>query len=141
MCAIDALGIAAMLARPVTISSAEPGTGNPITVTVPASGARAVWEPARTVVLDGEQARCGSAADAVVPSAAADTCCGVINFFTSRKSARAWAAAHPEVTGRTLSQKNALAIGIEIFGHLLRAGTPVWAGQSPRSARRHRRRP
>ena len=29
MCAIDALGISAMLGRPVTITAAEPGTGRP----------------------------------------------------------------------------------------------------------------
>lgn len=125
MCAIDALGIAAMLATPVTISSAEPGTGSPITVTVPAAAGRAVWEPAGTVVFNGEQTNCGcaSAPDATVPSVAADVCCGVINFFTSRKSVAAWAAAHPQVTGRTLSQKNALATGIQIFGPLLHTET------------------
>jgi alkylmercury lyase-like protein len=55
-----------------------------------------------------------------VPSVA-DARCGVINFFTSRRSATAWAAAHPEVTGQTLNQEQALAAGIEIFGSLLRA--------------------
>jgi hypothetical protein len=121
MCAVDALGIAAMLGTPVTISSAEPGTGTLITVTVPASGASAVWEPSGTVVFSGQQTGCGSGSSpgAVMPSVAADTCCGVINFFTSRKSARAWAAARPQVTGRTLSQEDALAIGIQTFGHLL----------------------
>jgi hypothetical protein len=123
MCAVDALGIAAMLGTPVTISSAEPGTGTLITVTVPASGVRAVWEPSGTVVFDGEPASCGPAPDTVVPSVAADACCGVINFFTSRTRARAWAAMRPEVSGRTLSQEDALAIGIQTFGHLLRTGT------------------
>lgn len=120
MCAVDALGIAAMLGTPVTITSAEPGTGLPIAVTVPASGASAVWEPAGAVVFNGERTGCSSAPDAVVPSVAADACCAAMNFFTTRNSARAWAAAHPEVTGRTLSQQKALAIGIQIFGHLLR---------------------
>jgi Alkylmercury lyase len=122
MCAVDALGIAAMLATPVTISSADPGTGTLITVAVPASGASAVWEPSGTVVFIGELASCGPAPDTVVPSVAADTCCGVINFFTGRTSARAWAAGRPEVTGRTLSQEDALAIGIQTFGHLLCTG-------------------
>ena len=107
MCAVDSLGITPMLGTTVTISSAEPGTGTLITITVPASGMSAVWEPSGTIVFDGELASCGPAPDAVVPSVAADTCCGAINFFTSRKSARAWAAAHPEVTGRTLSQEDA----------------------------------
>ncbi|HEU5421168.1 MAG TPA: alkylmercury lyase family protein [Streptosporangiaceae bacterium] len=123
MCAIDALGIAAMTDRAVTICSAEPGTGVPVTVTVQAGGDRAVWDPGDAVVYEGEQHSSGSCAppDAVVPSVAADACCGFINFFASRGSAAAWAAAHPEVTGRTLSQKEALAAGNRIFGSLLRA--------------------
>jgi Alkylmercury lyase len=36
MCAIDALGMSAMLGRPVAITAAEPDTGRPITVTVSA---------------------------------------------------------------------------------------------------------
>jgi Alkylmercury lyase len=123
MCAIDALGIAAMTGQPVTIRSAEPDTGIPVTVAVPAGRGRAVWEPGDAVVYDGQQDACGTcpAPGAAVPSVAADACCGVINFFTSRRSATAWAAAHPEVTGQVLAQKKALAAGIEIFGSLLRA--------------------
>jgi len=48
-------------------------------------------------------------------------CAAALNFFTSRASAAAWAAAHPEVTRQTLSQEQALAAGIQIFGPLLRA--------------------
>ncbi|HMH94117.1 MAG TPA: organomercurial lyase [Streptosporangiaceae bacterium] len=105
MCAIDALGIAAMLGRPVTISSAEPGTGRPITVTVPAGGGPAVWEPAGAVVYAGQQSSCGTCAESVapVPPAAADVCCGFISFFTTAASATAWASAHPEITGQTLT--------------------------------------
>ena len=43
MCAIDALGIAAMLRRAVTIHSTEPDTGKPITVTVHKRGS--AWSP------------------------------------------------------------------------------------------------
>ncbi|HET9968291.1 MAG TPA: alkylmercury lyase family protein [Streptosporangiaceae bacterium] len=123
MCAIDALGIAAMTGRPVTIRSAEPDTGDPVTVTVPPGRGRAAWQPRSTVVYNGQQDACGTCAapGAVVPSVAADACCGVINFFTSRASAAAWAALHPEVSGQVLAQKKALAAGIEIFGPLLRA--------------------
>jgi alkylmercury lyase-like protein len=122
MCAIDALGIAAMTGRPVTIRSAEPGTGNPVTVAVPPGKGRAAWQPRDAVVYDGQQDRAtGTAPDAIVPSVAADVSCGFINFFTSRASAAAWAATHPEVTGQTLSQEKALAAGIQIFGPLLRA--------------------
>jgi hypothetical protein len=123
MCAIDALGIAAMIGRSVRISSAEPGTGDPIIVTVPARGA-AVWEPAGTVVFAGRQTtyRTCPEPDASVPSVAADVCCGYINFFTTAASATAWASAHPDVTGQTLSQKNAVKTGVQIFGPLLRTG-------------------
>ncbi|MGH3375912.1 MAG: alkylmercury lyase family protein [Actinoallomurus sp.] len=125
MCAIDALGIAAMLGKAVTIRSAEPVTGAPITVTVPAGNGRAVWEPAGAVVFVGQDDTRGCAEpdaepDAAVPSVAADVCCGHINFFTSGESAAAWAEAHPEVTGQILSQRDALETGVQIFGPLLR---------------------
>jgi Alkylmercury lyase len=49
MCAIDALGMSAMLGRPVAITAAEPGTGRAITVTV--DGSRARWAPRTAVVF------------------------------------------------------------------------------------------
>jgi hypothetical protein len=51
MCAIDALGIAAMLRTSVLIQSADPSTGELITVAV--GGSKAVWQPATTVVFVG----------------------------------------------------------------------------------------
>ena len=48
MCAIDALGISAMLGRPVTITAAEPGTSR--VVTVHADRHRARWDPQGAVV-------------------------------------------------------------------------------------------
>ncbi len=110
MCAIDALGMSAMLGRPVTISAAEPGTGRSITVVV--DGSRARWTPPTAVVF------CGAAGDAGCPSV--DRCCGYINFFTADRAARAWARSHPEVTGTILSRNEALRIGIDEFGTLLR---------------------
>jgi hypothetical protein len=61
----------------------------------------------------------GSAGDACRP--AAERSCGYINFFASRRAARAWARRHPEVTGRLLTQDGALGIGIAGFGILLQA--------------------
>ncbi|GGL55007.1 organomercurial lyase [Planomonospora parontospora] len=130
MCAIDALGIAAMLGTEVTIHSAEPGTGRAITITVPAHGQAPVWEPAAAVVFYGRQPTgcgsrpsepppCESRADAVAASVAADLCCGVINFFTSTDAAQAWAAAHPHVAGQVLAQEQAWQLGVHIFGPLL----------------------
>ena len=51
MCAIDALGISAMIGRPVTITAAEPGTGRVITVHADHDYAR--WDPPGAVVFDG----------------------------------------------------------------------------------------
>ena len=111
MCAIDALGIAAMLGTPVQITSADPATGEPVSVAVADNWA--VWEPDTAVVFAG---RTAPASDG--PSAA--TCCEYINFFTSQASAAAWASARPDITGAILSQARALETGQRIFGHLLR---------------------
>jgi hypothetical protein len=120
MCAIDALGIAAMLGKTVTISSSEPGTGAPVTVTVPAAGGAAAWQPGTAVVFYGQQeTACAPGAAAAGPPAAADTCCGAINFFTAKASAAAWAGTHPEITGKVLSQREAWQAGVSIFGPLL----------------------
>ncbi len=107
MCAIDALGIAAMLRRDVTIDSTDPHNGQPVTVTV--HNGRARWTPSSAVVVEGAitnaEGDCctpGAPAGAVQP--AAERCCGVLNFFTDPASATAWLAAHPEVTGAVLTQ-------------------------------------
>jgi len=110
MCAIDALGMARMLRSSVAIRSADPATGEAVTVTV--SGRDAVWHPATAVVFVGR-----TASDCAGPSAA--VCCEYINFFASHSAAAAWATAHPEVTGGILSQGRALEVGEQIFGKLL----------------------
>jgi hypothetical protein len=124
MCAIDALGMSAMLSRPVTITAAEPGTGRVITIRVDEDRAR--WQPRTAVVF------AGSAGDACRPSA--DRACGYINFFATARAARAWACRHPEVTGRLLTRPGALDIGIAEFGTLLqaapRAGAPTAKARS-----------
>jgi len=110
MCAIDALGISAMTGRPVVIESADPSTGEPITVNV--DGASSTWDPATAVVYVGR-----TGGDCAGPSAS--VCCGYMNFFATRAAASTWAAAHPEITGGILSQDRALQVGIGIFGQLL----------------------
>jgi hypothetical protein len=114
MCAIDALGMSAMLGRPVTITAAEPGTGH--IITVEADGARARWAPRRAVVFAGAASEPGCAS--------ADSSCGYINFFTSARAARAWARRHPEVTGTVMRRSGALRCGIAEFGTLLQAPPP-----------------
>jgi hypothetical protein len=110
MCAIDALGIAAMLGTSVLISSADPVTAEPIAVTV--DGSRSDWRPATAVVFVGRTAdQCAG------PSAA--ICCSYINFFATASGAAAWAKAHPQIDGGILSQARALEVGEQIFGQLL----------------------
>jgi hypothetical protein len=109
MCAIDALGMSAMLGHPVTITAAEPATGHPITVE--ADGSTARWAPDSAVVF------AGATDDACCPSA--DRTCGYINFFTAAQAARDWAASHPEVTGVILDQAAALHRGVTEFGEFL----------------------
>jgi alkylmercury lyase-like protein len=113
MRAIEALGIPAMLGTGVTITSAGPRTGEPVTVTVAAGGLEAAWEPATTVVFTGQHASCtpGSGPGTGPAVAAADLCCGYTSFFTSRASATAWAHAHREVTGQVLDQASAWQSG------------------------------
>jgi hypothetical protein len=110
MCAIDALGISAMTGLPVVIESADPSTGQPVTVKI--DGASSTWYPATAVVYTGHT---GNECDG--PSAS--VCCGYMNFFATRATAAAWAASHPEISGGILGQRHALQIGIGIFGQLL----------------------
>jgi hypothetical protein len=105
MCAIDALGMSAMLGLPVSISAAEPGTGRAITVAVDRDRAR--WKPRTTVVFAG--AACGA----------------------SGPAARAWARHHPEVSGTVMRRDGALRAGIAEFGALLQAPPPADAAGSP----------
>ena len=138
MCAIDALGMAAMLGTGVTITSADPGTGQKITVTVRADGKTAEWQPVTAVVfngrlISGEACGPGPSGEACGPGpsgeacgpgpsavpASAEVCCGYMNFFGTRASAAAWGAAHPEITGEILGQAAALRLGVDIFGRSL----------------------
>jgi len=112
MCAIDALGIAAMLGSDAVIGAADPVSGEPVRVTF--TGGAATWQPKSTVVFYG--ARAGSGPSATV-------CCGYLRFFATRETAGAFAARHPEAPGRILGQQEARALGEEIFGPLLTAGT------------------
>ena len=110
MCAIDALGISAMTGLPVVIESADPSTGQRVTVQV--DRANSTWHPATAVVYVGRT-------DSEREGPSASVCCGYMNFFTTWAAAAAWAATHPEITGGILDQHRALQIGIGIFGQLL----------------------
>src|SRR5258705_227850 len=73
MCAIDALGIPAMLGRGVVITSKDPVTGEPVTVTA-GPDRTTVWQPGGTLVYIGSRSCSGPAATA---------CCDALNFLTS----------------------------------------------------------
>jgi hypothetical protein len=109
MCAIDALGMSAMLGVPVTITSTEPGTGH--TVTVQVDHDTACWHPDTAAVF------AGTTDDACCPSV--DRTCRHINFFTTPDAARAWATRHPDITGVVLDQDQAIASAVAEFGALL----------------------
>ncbi|MEV7276980.1 organomercurial lyase [Streptomyces sp. NPDC093111] len=108
MCAVDALGIAAMLGRDTVVSSVDPVTGAPVTVT--STDGTTVWEPETAVVFVGRRPFAGPA-EAV--------CCDALNFFTGHASATAWSKAHPEVPGDIVGQARAEELGRGTFGPLL----------------------
>lgn len=111
MCAVDALGIAPMLRRDVTLDTTDPLTGRAITVQVTAAGV--ALSPSPCVVFLGGRAEDGSAER---------VCCDVINLFGSAHSAARWAALHGEVLGRVVDLSEAAELGQGLFGHLLGDG-------------------
>ncbi|HKA69666.1 MAG TPA: alkylmercury lyase family protein [Actinomycetes bacterium] len=122
MCAIDALGIAAMLGADVTVTSAEPGSGEPIRVVI--RDGQATWQPVSAVAVDGTDTSAGGryASDrdsdgSPVPTV--DRCCTVMNFFATASSAHRWLAEHPQVSGTVLTKDQAVRLGTDIFGQLL----------------------
>lgn len=110
MCAIDALGMAAMLGAAVEIHSSDPVTDEAIAVSVSADGS-AAWEPTEVVVLTGR------AADG--PSF--NGCCAVLNFFSSRAAMETYLRERPDVRGRAISVPDAVAVGTAIFGQAIEA--------------------
>jgi Alkylmercury lyase len=107
-CAIDALGIPAMLDRDVVISSRDPDTGQPIRITV--TNGQASWRPNEAVVVLGSRPSCG-------PTACQN--CPYITFHSSSATAAAHLQA-ADLAGEILTQPQALAAGALLFGDLLR---------------------
>lgn len=108
MCAVDALGISAMLDADTEISSIDPLTAQPVTVQT--VDRHASWWPDTAVVIIPAQAGEG-------PSA--DWCCSSINFFSSRQTADAWTAARPDLAAEILDPGEAEQLARRIFGSLL----------------------
>ncbi|TCO59279.1 alkylmercury lyase family protein [Actinocrispum wychmicini] len=108
MCAIDALGIPAMLDTDATVISTDPVTHQPVTITV--HKRHYAWNPATAVVFY-------SAAVGTGPSA--DCCCDDLNTFTSAATAGIWMREHPSIPGELLDPMTAERLGQHIFGALL----------------------
>ena len=110
MCAIDALGIAAMLDLPIEVLSRDPVSGGEVWVRIdPGDGAW--WDPKQAVVLAASYPALG-------PSF--HSCCSVLNFFESGEHALQYLLAHPDLTGHAITIPEAIAAGAAIFGDLLR---------------------
>ena len=105
MCAVDALGIPAMLDQPGTVTSTDPTTGQ--TVTVRIAGGQADANPPGAVVL---LARAG---DGMLASA----CCQIIDFYADPAAAQS-ALASPGVVGTVLPVADAHTLGVELFADL-----------------------
>ena len=112
MCAIDALGIPPMLGTDAVITSADPVTGEPVTITF--RGATVSWDPAGAVVFAGRTG-CDGPAEQVS--------CGYLNFFTDPATAQQWASQHPEISGSVLDHARAEALAAQTFASLLSDGT------------------
>ncbi|GIH03485.1 hypothetical protein Rhe02_15520 [Rhizocola hellebori] len=123
MCAIDALGIAAMLGRDITVHSVDPQSGDSITVII--RGGQAEWIPEDAVVLVGSTA---PADEDCCHVPAAQICCGVINFFAGTRTASAWLKRHVSVRAVIVDPVKALQMGKDLFGPLLsdsESGAPI----------------
>lgn len=110
MCAIDALGIAAMLDQPIEIRSRDPISGGEIRVHADPDAVTA-WQPERAVVLAGSSSCEG-------PSYCG--CCDVLNFFESTENAERYLRENPNVAGMPISITDAAAAGRAVFGEILR---------------------
>ena len=109
MCALDALGIATMLAEHIQIDSHDPNTRTPVHVEVGPDG-QAEVAPATAVVLVGSSCQAG-------PSYL--TCCDTLNFFESSQSAERYLDAHPELTAACLKIPEATTLANAIFADVL----------------------
>lgn len=110
MCAIDALGIAAMLELQIEIYSHDPRTGGEIWVRVD-PGEGAWWEPTTAVVLTGSACCKG-------PSFRG--CCDVLDFFQSTDSADSYLGDHPDLAGFAISIPDAIEAGRTVFADLMK---------------------
>ncbi len=110
-CAVDALGIGAMLGRDTDVRSVDPTSGEPVTAAE--RGGQWTWHPFNAVVF------VGSSGDGTIT----DACCPVINFFASAGNALEYKR-HHGLSGKVLSLPEAAQAGALVFGGLLAEATP-----------------
>ncbi|GAC1322784.1 MAG: hypothetical protein NVSMB13_01720 [Mycobacteriales bacterium] len=106
-CAVDALGIAAMIDCDLDIRSTDPHTGE--TVTADSRAGRWTWSPSDAVVFIGSSGE----------GRVTDSCCPVINFFAAADHAGSYQRQHA-LAGVVLALPDAAQAGALIFGNLLR---------------------
>jgi hypothetical protein len=109
MCAVDALGVPAMLGTGGVISTSDPISDVSISIAIDTAGV-AQADPSGAVVL---------CAIANGSGPLSSLCCPLVNTFESEASAAAFLAMHPELQGPTLTIPAAVACGEEVFRRVL----------------------
>lgn len=119
LCAIDALGVAAMLQTDIAISSSCHQCGEAVQVVTAARGkALKSVVPASAVVWH----------DFAYDGTAATSCCPAIAFFCSDEHRRRWLQIQtPERRGIDLAMNEALQVGQAIFGPILLSNSPTYS--------------
>ena len=111
-CAVDALGIPAMLGRDADVHSTDPHNRQSVLATSREGSWQ--WQPASAVVFVGSN---GS-------GPLTQSCCPVINFFTDEYNARAYQRQH-HLKGDVLTIPEAAEAGALVFGGLLTGREPA----------------
>lgn len=118
-CAVDALGVPAMLGRPVTISSRDPHTGDEVSITI--DDGDASWAPqgaVASVPADAVDRTVAPAEEIETSASAGDTVCPTVNFYRDADTAAAYAAEHGlELEILTIGQ--AMSAANAVFSDLL----------------------
>jgi Alkylmercury lyase len=127
-CAVDALGIPAMLDQDATITSRDPLTG--VSIAVEVREGHPLWEPAPVVVGYSTEPH-GPAGDGGNAGQAACCRCPLINFHPSPATAQSWQQ-REGVRLELLAVPQALQLGAAVFGDLLRS--PDAADRDPGGA-------
>jgi hypothetical protein len=116
-CAVDALGIPAMLGRDAEIHSIDPHNGEPVVAT--SLQGTWQWQPESAVVFLGSNGSSGPLTQ---------SCCPVINFFTDEDNARDYQRQH-HLDGDVLTMPEAAEAGARVFGDLLSGREPAGASR------------